>query len=219
MAMKMAENNCDLFLTSTHIAKLKALKEELQSLYGKRCRIFCEQGNLNSIQDINKLVKAAKENLSTIDILINCAGVFVVKSLFDSDAEDFETSFNINLRAAFMFSKAFSGDMIKNKWGRIINIGSSSAYGGYKNTSLYCASKHALLGFSRSLHDELKEHNIRVFCVSPSGTKTEMGKSIKGQNFDTFLDPKEVVEYIAYISSFDNEMVSEEIRLNRMVIE
>ncbi len=219
VAMKMAENNCDLLLTSAHIAKLKTLKEELQSLYGKGCRVFCEQGNLNSIQDINRLVKAAKENLSTIDILINCAGVFVIKSLFDSDAEDFETSFNINLRAAFMFSKAFSGDMVKNKWGRIINIGSSSAYGGYKNTSLYCASKHALLGFSRSLHDELKEHNIRVFCVSPSGTKTEMGKLIKVQNFDTFIDPKEVAEYILFISSFDNEMVSEEIRLNRMVIE
>jgi NAD(P)-dependent dehydrogenase (short-subunit alcohol dehydrogenase family) len=108
--------------------------------------------------------------------------------------------------------------MVKNRWGRIINIGSSSAYGGYKNTSLYCASKHALLGFSRALHDELKEHNIRVFCVSPSGTKTAMGKSIKGQNYDTFIDPKDVAEYIAYISSFDNAMISEEIRLNRMIL-
>jgi len=216
--MKMAENNCDLLLTSTHIAKLKALKEELHSLYGKNFNIFCEQGNLNSIQDISRLIKAAQKKLSTIDILINCAGVYVVKSLFDSDVEDFETSFNINLKAAFMFSKAFSDNMVKNKWGRIINIGSSSAYGGYKNTSLYCASKHALLGFSRSLHDELKEHNIRVFCVSPSGTKTEMGKSIKGQNYDTFIDPKDVAEYIAYISSFDNEMISEEIRLNRMIL-
>ncbi len=216
LAMKMAENNCDLLLTSAHITKLKELKKELQSRYRTNCKIFCEQGNFNNVQDIKRLIKVAKEKLANIDILINCAGVFVVKSLFDSKLKDFETSFNINLRAAFMFSQAFSGNMIKNKWGRIINIGSSSAYVGCRNTSLYCASKHALLGFSKSLHDELKEHNIRVFCVSPSGTKTEMGKLIENQNFNTFLNPEEIADYVAYISSFDAEMISEEIRLNRV---
>ena len=51
-------------------------------------------------------------------------------------------------------------DMVKSKWGRIVNIGSSSAYFGHGETSLYCASKHALLGFSRSIHDELKQFNL-----------------------------------------------------------
>jgi 3-oxoacyl-[acyl-carrier protein] reductase len=109
--------------------------------------------------------------------------------------------------------------MIKSRWGRIINIGSSSAYAGSQETSLYCASKHALLGFSRALHDELKKNNIRTYCVSPSGAKTEMGKLIKNQNFETFIDPKEIAEYVAFICSFDGEMISDEIRLNRMVIE
>ena len=84
---------------------------------------------------------------------------------------------------------------------------------------LYCASKHALLGFSRALHDELKKYNIRTYCVSPSGVKTEMGKLIKNQNFDTFIDPREIAEYVVFICSFDGEMISDEIRLNRMVIE
>ena len=213
----MAQNDCNLFLTSAHITKLEALKEELQSLCNNRCRIFCKQANLNNLEEINAIIKAAKEKFSAIDILINCAGIFVVKSLFDSELEDFETSSNINLRAAFMFSKAFAADMVKNKWGRIINIGSSSSYEGHKNTSLYCASKHAVLGLSKALHYELKEHNIRVFCVSPSGTKTEMGKLIESQDFDTFLNPEEVADYIVYISSFDAEMISEEIKLNRIV--
>jgi hypothetical protein len=55
--------------------------------------------------------------------------------------------------------------------------------------------------------------------VSPSGAKTEMGKLIKNQNFDTFIDPKEIAEYVVFICSFDGEMISDEIRLNRMVIE
>lgn len=217
--MKMAENGCNLFLTSTNITKLKNLKEEIESLYGKKIKIYYEYGDLNEIQDIKKIITMAREKIHTIDILVNCAGLFVVKFLSDSNLDDFDTTFNLNIRAPFMFCKEFSEDMIKSRWGRIINIGSSSAYVGSKETSLYCASKHALLGFSRALHDELKKYNIRTYCVSPSGAKTEMGKLIKNQNFDTFINPMEIAEYVAFICSFDGEMISDEIRLNRMVIE
>ena len=219
IAMKMAENKCNLFLIATNIAKLRNLKEKIKSLYGEKNKIYYEHGDLNEIQDINRIIAMAREKLHTVDILVNCAGLFVVKSLFDLNLEDFESTFNLNIRAPFVFCKEFSEDMIKNRWGRIINIGSSSAYAGSKETSLYCASKHALLGFSRALHDELKKYNIRTYCVSPSGAKTEMGKLIKNQIFDTFIDPMEIAEYVAFICSFDGEMISDEIRLNRMVIE
>jgi 3-oxoacyl-[acyl-carrier protein] reductase len=219
IAMKMAEKKCNLFLTSTNISKLRNLKEEIESLYGEEIKIYYGNGDLNEIQDINKIIKMAREKIHTVDILVNCAGLFVVKSLFDSNLDDFNTTFNLNIKAPFIFCKEFSEDMIKSRWGRIINIGSSSAYVGSKETLLYCASKHALLGFSRALHDELKKSNIRTYCVSPAGVKTEMGKLIKHQNFDTFIDPREIAEYVAFICSFDGEMISDEIRLNRMVID
>jgi len=219
IAMKMAENKSNLFLTSTSIPKLKNLKEEIESLYGNKIKIYYGHGDLNEIKDINNIITLVREKINTVDILVNCAGLFVLKSLFDSNLEDFDATFNLNIRAPFIFSKEFSKDMIKNRWGRIVNIGSSSAYIGGKETSLYCASKHALLGLSRALHDELKKNNIRTYCVSPSGVKTEMGKLIKNQRYDTFLDPKEIAEYVAFICSFDGEMISDEIRLNRMVLE
>jgi len=219
IAIKMAENKCNLFLTGTNIIKLKALKEEIESLFGGKIKIYYEYGDLNEIQDIEKIIMMIRKTIRAVDILVNCAGLFVVKFLFDSNLDDFETTFNLNVRAPFIFCKEFSEDMIKRKWGRIVNIGSSSAYTGCKETLLYCASKHALLGFSRALHDELRKYNIRTYCVSPSGVKTEMGKLIKNQNFDTFIDPKEIAEVVTFICSFDGEMISDEIRLNRMVIE
>lgn len=219
IALKMAKNKCNLFLTSTNSTKLKKLKEELESLYGKNINIFYESGDLNKIQDVNNIIRIVREKICSVDILINCAGIFIRKSLSESNLGDFEISFNLNIRAVFIFCKEFSQDMIKSRWGRIINIGSSSAYMGYKKACLYCASKHALLGFSRSLHNELRKYNIRTFCVSPGGLKTKMGKLIKNQKFDTLIDPKEVAEYIVFISSFDDEMISDEVKLNRMVIE
>ena len=219
IAMKMAENKCNLFLTSTNTTKLKILKTEIESLYGEKIKIYYEHGDLNEIQDINKIVAMARGKIHTVDILVNCAGLFMVKYLFESNLDDFDKTFNLNIRAPFVFCKEFSEDMIKSGWGRIINLGSSSAYAGSKESSLYCASKHALLGFSRALHDELKKNNIRTYCVSPAGAKTEMGKLIKNQNFDTFIDPWEIAEYVTFVCSFDGEMISDEIRLNRMRME
>ncbi|EPA05342.1 hypothetical protein BG20_I0134 [Candidatus Nitrosarchaeum limnium BG20] len=108
--------------------------------------------------------------------------------------------------------------MKEKKWGRIINIGSSSSYQGFSEGTIYCSSKHALLGLSRSLFAELKESKIRVFSISPGSIKTKMGKQDKKQNYKTFLDPKEVAEYIVYSINFDKELVSEEIRLNRFTM-
>ena len=191
------------------------LKNELE-LNQNSIKIDFEAVDLSSTHQIQKLVERTKNSFSHIDILVNCAGIFPVKPLSDSMIDDFDKCFDINIKSAFILCKEFSKEMVSKKWGRIVNIGSSSSYNGFKNTSIYCSSKHALLGLSRSLHDELKEHNIRTFCVSPGSIKTSMGKRVIGQNYDTFMDPKEIAEFIVYIISFDKEMVSEEIKLNRI---
>ena len=109
--------------------------------------------------------------------------------------------------------------MVESKWGRIVNIGSSSAYAGFKDTSIYCASKHALLGFSSSIYNELKERKVRTFCVSPCPVKTEMGKLVENQDFDTFIEAKELAKFVVFLISFDDNMISEEVRLNRVFIQ
>lgn len=218
IALEMAQYKCNLFLTSTNSSKLKALKNEIELLQKRGSRVHYHHGDLNKLEDIDGIISAVRKELTSIDILISCAGIFIVKSLTDSNMDDFDHAFNLNFRAPFLFCKEFSKDMKEQRWGRIVNIGSSSSYAGSKETSLYCASKHAVLGFSRALHEELKANNVRTYCVSPSGIKTEMGKQIPNQTYSTFLDPREIAEYVAFICCFNGEMISDEIRLNRMEI-
>jgi len=218
IAKEFAKNGCNLFLTGRNNKKLNSLKDELEK---NQIKIDFQQADLSDTDEIQKLFKKVKSTFSSIDILVNCAGVFPVKLLSDSTIDDFEKCFSVNVKAAFLLCKEFSQGMISKKWGRIVNIASSSAYAGFKNTSVYCSSKHALLGLSRSLHSELREYNVRTFCVSPGPIKTTMGHDIiKNENpderFDSFMNPDEIAEFIAYLISFDNEMVSEEIRLSRM---
>ena len=213
IAKEFAENGCNLFLTGRNDKKLNSLKNELQN---DQIKIDFKAADLSDVDDIQKLIDKIKNIFSNIDILVNCAGIFPVKLLSDSTVDDFEKCFSVNVRAAFVLCKEFSQEMVSKKWGRIVNIASSSAYAGFKNTSIYCSSKHALLGLSRSLHSELREHNVRTFCVSPGSIKTPMGKSVVGQSYETFLNPNEVAELIVRLISFDSEMISQEIQLHRM---
>ena len=215
IAKEFAKNGCNLFLTGRNNEKLSSLKNELENDVSE-IKIDFEDADLSDADEIQKLIEKVKGAFSNIDILVNCAGVFPVKLLSDSTIDDFEKCFSVNVKAAFVLCKEFSQGMISKKWGRIVNIASSSAYAGFKNTSIYCSSKHALLGLSRSLHSELKEYNVRTFCVSPGSIKTPMGKSVTGQNYETFLNPNEIAELIVHLVSFDNEMISQEIQLSRM---
>jgi NAD(P)-dependent dehydrogenase (short-subunit alcohol dehydrogenase family) len=168
--------------------------------------------------DRAEIVAEARAALGGIDVLVNNAGVFPVKTLADCTADDYEECFSVNVRAPFLLARAFAPEMAAAGWGRILNIGSSSAYAGFKETSLYCASKHALLGLSRALHDELKSSGVRVLCASPGSVQTPMGRLVKNQDFSTFLDPAEVADVAVDLLARDGSMAVDEIRLNRMTI-
>ena len=218
MAKLLVEKNCNLFLTGTNNSKLSTLDKELKTS-NKEVKISYELADLANTEEIFKLIKRVRKEFSSIDILINCAGIFLGKSLSDSSLEEIKNCLNVNIQAPILLSKELSQDMVKKKWGRIVNIGSSSSYQGFKNSSIYCASKHALLGFSRSVLDELKNDNVRTFCVSPSSIKTKMGETLVEQDFNTFLNPKEVAESVIFIISYNDEMIIDELRLNRIKIE
>jgi len=216
IARELASQNCNLFLTGRDCDKLINLYDELSKNRG--IQVFYASADLSNDAERQMVVESVREGFEFTNILINCAGLFPVKNIEESSEKDFDECFDINVKVPFILCKEFSKDMKKGKWGRIVNIGSSSSYGGFKKTSLYCSSKHALLGLSRSLHDELKEFNIKTYCVSPGSIQTEMGRDVVGQDFNTFIRPKEIAEYIVFVISQDGNMISEEIRLNRMII-
>lgn len=219
IAKKIASCDCNLFLTGRNEEKLLKLKETIKNSINDKIKVNYQTGDLNNLDDIKNIIAGARNSFNKFDVLINSAGLFLSKSIQDSTLEEFEKLFNVNIRAPFIFSKEFSGDMIKNNWGRIVNIGSTSSYSGFKNGSIYCSSKHAILGLSRTLQNELKSKNVRTYCISPGSIKTEMGRITKEQNFETFLDPIEIARYLVFVISFDSELISDEVRLNRINVE
>jgi len=220
LVKQFAKLECDIFITGRNRKALKQLCETTQRSHPLSSMYF-RPTDLADLNQIKNLVEEVRNTLGHIDILVNSAGVFPINEIQNISVKEFQNCFNINVLAPFILTQEFCQNMSFNKWGRIINIGSSSAYGGSPKTSVYCASKHALLGLSRSLHKELKANNVRVICVSPGSVQTPMGRKVEelGQIYETFMDPEEVSRYIIEATSYDTQMVSEEIRLNRMEVQ
>ena len=208
IAQALLHAGARVYLTGRNDDKLNKLVQDNREYLGSI------RADLRNTRVLEKLIDEVKP-----DILINCAGVFPVESIAETSEETFDETFDINVRAPFILTKLASKYMKQKQWGRIINIASSSAYAGFPNTSVYCASKHALLGFSRSAYHELKNEGIRVYCFSPGSIKTDMGRLVKGQDYNTFMEPDEIAQFIIEAISYNGNMISEEVRLNRMFVQ
>jgi fengycin family lipopeptide synthetase B len=200
------------------IGKSKKKLKDLKSKYNKiNINIIdsydCDFSNQNNIKTTIENILKKKYS---IDILINCAGDFNTKELSKVRYDEIIALNNINFIAPIFFIKAFTKLMKRKKWGRIVNIGSSSSYAGFKNSTVYCATKHALLGLSRSVNEELKEFGIRSYTISPGSIQTEMGKLVKNQSYSNFIDPAELSDFIVNIIKQDGNMITEEIKVNRI---
>lgn len=210
IAFRLHEAGCNLFLVGRNIEELNKLSAELEASY--------HITDLSDEGDVIAACTAATKTYGTIDIVVNCAGVFPLRSIAETTLEEYEHCMNVNVRAPFIISKYFMSGMKDRGWGRIMNVGSSSAYGGSADAGVYCTSKHALLGLSRSLYQELRDKGIRVYSYSPGSIRTPMGLTDHRQDHSTFLDPVEVAEYAVFIMSHDNELIAEEIRVNRIEV-
>ena len=193
----------------------KAMDEALKKLSSDKCSY--QNVDVTNIDDITKNIEnIIKEK--NIDIFINNAGIAGQNTqVWNYPKDEWLKVMDLDLNSVFYCCKAIVPHMIKNNYGRIVNIASSGAYNGQEKTIIYRAAKHAILGFSKAVHKELRDYNVRTFCISPGPIKTGMGKILENENYQTFINPSDIADFIANLISYDTEMFSEEIRLGRII--
>lgn len=126
--------------------------------------------------DIDNLVKKTLDSFGRIDILANAAGIALEMLVVEHDDRAWQKMLDVNLTGIYRCTKAVLPTMIKNRWGRIINISSTAGnVGGAKNAA-YCASKHGVIGFTRALALEVAEYGITVNAICPTWVGSGMGR-------------------------------------------
>ena len=198
--------------------KLLKIKKEINR-NNKLVKVFMIVADLSKKSGALKLIQRLQKNteIQSIDVLVNSAAKFTVKKIENISIKDLDSDFQLNIISPFIISKYIGLKMKKKRKGVIFNIGSSSAYDCSKETSIYCSTKHALLGMSRAFNTELQSHGVKSIFIAPGSMKTPMGRKVKNQNYNTFIDPKEVATMMKNLLNDRRTMLVEEIKIKRKV--
>ena len=155
----------------------KKIAQDFKKLGAQVVSISTKNYDLSKSKDLERLIKYI-QSLNKIDILVNNAGINFSELNRNFSEEKFNDLININLKAAFILTKEVSKKMIKNKFGRIINIASIASERVREGRSVYSASKFGLIGFTKTVSVELAKYNILVNAVSPGFIDTEMTRTM-----------------------------------------
>ncbi len=153
---------------------LQATEEFVAELKANGTEAIAVQGNVTDTADVNQMVSAGKEAFGRIDILVNNAGITRDSLLMRMKDEDWDAVLDVNLKGAFLCTRAVSKVMTKQRSGRIINIASVVGQMGNAGQANYCASKAGLIGLTKSNARELAKRNITVNAVAPGFIATAM---------------------------------------------
>jgi len=187
--------------------------ETLLSVYKNYC--ICDLAEQSGMEKLGEYIVANK-----IDILINNAGEYIYSAIEETNYSQLEHITRVNFEAPlYLISKAVP-HMKKNKFGRIINIGSISGIMGEANASLYSGTKSGLIGATKALALELAEYGITINTINPGWVDTDMGNSSANEgNFTKeeiidcipqrrFVTPNEITGMIKYLISEDAKSVT-----------
>lgn len=209
ISIKLAnENNYNIILFGRNEQKLKLLKKQIIKK-GVSAEYFA--GDVSDEKFVNESIKSVLKKYKKINLLINNAGVAHFELFVDSKLEHFKEQINTNVLGVYIFTKAVVNSMIKRKDGTIINIVSQAGKVGFTYGTTYAATKHAVMGFSKSLMMEVRKHNIRVISVCPGSVETDMiiDSPIHQKNKQV-LKPSDIADIIMTSINLPNRaMVSE----------
>ena len=180
----LAKNGARVVLLSRDNQKLKQINQEFIDNGFKSIYKSVDVSNLNDLIDS---VEYAKKTWGTVDGIVNNAGITDDNLIARMKPESFDKVIDVNLKGTFNGIKSVSKLMIKNNYGRIINISSVVAHTGNKGQSNYVASKSGIIGLTKSVAKELAIKNITVNAIAPGYIETDMTENLNDVNKEQLL--------------------------------
>ncbi len=176
-------------------SKLRDLLTEVRAKGITAAGVPCDVGDEAAVERLTRHVAA---ELGPVDTLINNAGIGILKPLQELNTAEWDATMATNLRSLFLVTRAVLPGMRQRKRGSIVNISSLAGRNGLAGGTAYSASKHAVLGFSRSLMLEVRQDNVRVITVCPGSVDTALlhQQSMLKPDFAKILRPEDVAQAV-----------------------
>jgi 3-oxoacyl-[acyl-carrier protein] reductase len=192
--------------------------EEIENEIGnENIKIVGFKADASSFEDAQATINNAIEHLGGVDILINNAGITRDNLLLRMEESDFDSVINVNLKSVYNYTKAVLKPMIKQKYGRIVNIASVVGLIGNAGQANYAASKAGVIGFTKSMAKELASRNITVNAVAPGFIETEMTAKLNDLQREALAKnipmgrlgtPEDIAKAVAFLCSEDANYIT-----------
>lgn len=187
----------------------KEKKECLSLTKNHRGRIVFIRTDVTKEKDVSNLIADTIRKYRRVDILVNVVGGFAYSYIAETDEKTWDLMMNLNLKSVFLCSKYVLPRMIKQNYGKIINISSRPALKGAAGVGAYSASKAGVLNLTETIADEVKDYAINVNAVLPSTIDTPANRrDMPEADFSKWVKPEEIARVIIFLSSDDSKPIS-----------
>ncbi len=209
IALKLAELGANVAVNDIPSASeaLEGVANEIRSLGRQSMAVV---GDVSSAEDVARMVESVVNTFGKIDILINNAGVTRDGLVIRMSDEDWNTVLNIDLKSAFLCTRAVLRPMLKQRWGRIVSIASIVGIHGNAGQANYAAAKAGVIAFTKSVAKEVASRGITANAIAPGYIDTKMTQSLDEKQSAELLKhipigyagtPRDVAEAVAFLAS------------------
>jgi 3-oxoacyl-[acyl-carrier protein] reductase len=215
IALKLAQMGANIVLND--IAESDAIDATAEEFKSQGFNVIVTKGDVRNSEDVENMIKAAVDAFGSIDILVNNAGITRDTLMIRMTEKDWDDVLDINLKGAFICTKAAAKVMIKQRSGKIVNIASVSGVMGNAGQANYSASKAGLIGLTKSTARELASRGITCNAVAPGFIQSKMTEVLPEKIKQEYLNsiplkrfgtPEDVAAVIGFLASSDSDYVN-----------
>src|SRR4030042_1800487 len=218
IALALAREGANVVVGDIGREDCQKVVDEIKGLGRRGLALKCD---VSSTDDDEGMVRRTVAEFGRVDILVNNAGIISYKPFLELTEEDWDSTLNVNLKGQFLCAQAVAKEMVKNKWGRIINIASISSGWcviAFPLIAHYTASKGGVVALTEALALELTPKGINVNAICPGAIDTDMTKGVKesGQVEQVLLripkgrlgQPEDIASMVVFLASDDSDYIS-----------
>jgi 3-oxoacyl-[acyl-carrier protein] reductase len=214
VALRLAEEGYNLALSARTHAQVE---ETARLCREKGVRAAAASMDVAEQAQVEEWAAEVLAEFGGVEVLINNAGVFLDRTVLETEPADWDHVMGVNVRGAYLCTRAFAPSIIEAGGGHIVNLSSTSGKKGYARQGAYCASKYALLGLTKVLAIELREKGVHVSAICPGGVDTEL---VRGQlDRPDWLKPEDVAETVAFLLRLPPRAAIDEVIMRRFTAE
>ncbi|MGL4561257.1 MAG: 3-oxoacyl-[acyl-carrier-protein] reductase [Brevinema sp.] len=215
IAKNLAKNGADIVLSSSSIKADDPIADEISKIYGVKVMII--PADVSKYDDVVRLIETTHKEWGRIDILVNNAGITRDNLILRMSPEDFDNVIDVHLKGVFYGIKAVYSIMMKQRYGKIINIASVVGLVGNAGQANYAAAKAGIIALTKSAAKELAGRGVNVNAIAPGFTETKMTDIIPENEKSKILlsipmkrmaKPKEIASVVSFLASDDASYIT-----------